>query len=187
MKVMNTHNGLLALRHFHLTAQHIMLKTNEDNVRSQHVVRHVDLTKSSGNDDDENHDDRRRVDLTNIAAEEELERSTSPVTIPIDFSALYLEREARQAAKLLACSLQGQAAGEPHFSSSFLFTSSFQNSTVSRNAAAKTGNGTVDKEEMPDLAQMFEEQDGSKNESHMTPKDSKDTVKNMTPKDSKDT
>jgi hypothetical protein len=35
-----------------------------------------------------------------------------------------------------------------------------------------------DEEEMPDLAKMFEEQDGSKIESHMTPEDSKDTVKN---------
>ncbi len=35
-----------------------------------------------------------------------------------------------------------------------------------------------DKEQMPGLAKMFEEQDGSKIESHMTPEDSKDTVKN---------
>ena len=103
-------------------------KPNEENVRAQHVVRHVDLTMSSGSDDDVNGNDRRLVDLTmgsrcdvnNLQAEEELARSTSPVTSPINFAALHREREARQAANLLAGSLQGQAAGKPHFSSSFL-------------------------------------------------------------------
>jgi hypothetical protein len=111
-----------------------MWKENED---KKPIVRHVDLTMSSGSDDDENHDDRRHVDLTmsadviecevkKLQAEEELVRSTSPVTTQIDFAALHREREARQAAKLLAGSLQGEAAGEPHFSSSFMSTASFQ-------------------------------------------------------------
>lgn len=114
-----------------------MWKQNEEK-RPQHIVRHVDLTMSSSSDEDDNHDDRRHVDLTmsadvtqcevkNLPAEEELARSTSPITTPIDFAALHREREARQAAKLLAGSLQGQAAGEPHFSSSFLSTGSFPN------------------------------------------------------------